>query len=328
MPAKRRTRVLAQSSATSAAASSLSSPSSAAAAATSAATTKRRSATTSRKGRGGKGAAGRGRIRGAGGRGGAGSVVTAEALPVATSSCNLVGVLTLSETALRLLRANPQADVVLDWINSQSAQPARPVVPTLAVGSSRFSLLEVSAPPHAHADVVVRQRHQCNFAGTISKEFQLSDMVVCDSSSENELRRLLLHQLAPKPLMRQHILDQWEGRESLVNKVLDEIAKSQSNGALILRNRAYLEVRPFEWQLYTEIERDTVIRNGRIAFTDLRLSPSAPEWRNLEPLPAVPSGLAVSLNEPVPAGTRSRVSHPGSASGAALVIQTRAPMMQ
>ncbi|KAJ3415840.1 hypothetical protein HDV05_003904 [Chytridiales sp. JEL 0842] len=129
-------------------------------------------------------------------------------------------------------------------------------------------------------------------------------------SIDPEFKSKLIHLLAPKPITHAEIVKKLGAAlEPQILTCLGVVAKTQSDGTLVLKNKTYLEVYPFRWETYSYKDRITVVQNARIAFGSLQLPPDAPEWKNLEEPQYSSPGSSLSGPENNGSGKESLLSN-------------------
>ncbi|KAJ3328467.1 hypothetical protein HDU76_009911, partial [Blyttiomyces sp. JEL0837] len=130
-------------------------------------------------------------------------------------------------------------------------------------------------------------------------------------------RSRLIHLLAPKPMAYSDIVKKLgSSLEPQIKEVLDQVAKTQSDGTLTLKAVTYKEVKPHEWETYTYKDKITVVGNAKIAFNHMKLPDDAPEWKNLIEPPPKPN--------PEPAAPISRSGGSDAAAGESTSTKTPA----
>lgn len=69
---------------------------------------------------------------------------------------------------------------------------------------------------------------------------------------------------------------------NLLSDVAEPAEQKSSGGTWRLRQRSWLEVRPFEWPKISEQERISMARSARLAFGALRIPENDPAWANVK----------------------------------------------
>ncbi|KAJ3191059.1 hypothetical protein HK101_008143 [Irineochytrium annulatum] len=141
------------------------------------------------------------------------------------------------------------------------------------------------------------------------------------------LRKKLIHLIAPKPISMPEIVNRMgKSMESYIKEIILKVAKLQTDEVhYVLRQQTYLELKPYEWAPYCQKDKDIVCSNARIAFGQLKLDPSRPEWRNIEPLSLMPGqSSSIGRKGQKPTGMASNAETPGSS--ASSTTSSSAPM--
>ncbi|KAG1870238.1 hypothetical protein DFJ58DRAFT_765245 [Suillus subalutaceus] len=126
------------------------------------------------------------------------------------------------------------------------------------------------------------------------------------SKANADIRRRLIHFLAVEPRETDLAVSRVCGNncddtaKANLLSILEEVAEQalarrgdNSPRKWALKNRTWLEVRPYEWEMYKQSERTNVARQGRVVLSSLRIPESDSVWdhfrfRNVAP----PTGAA------------------------------------
>ncbi|KAG0700840.1 hypothetical protein DFH29DRAFT_876312 [Suillus ampliporus] len=140
------------------------------------------------------------------------------------------------------------------------------------VTARKISPIPQTASSKANADV---RRRLVHFLAVEPRETDLAVARVCGNNCDATARTNLLSIL-------EEVAEQAQARKG------DKSPRKWS-----LKNRTWLEVRPYEWEIYKPTERTTIARAGRVVLSALKIPESEPVWdhfrfRNLPP----PTGVA------------------------------------
>ncbi|KAG1751448.1 uncharacterized protein EDB91DRAFT_1105640 [Suillus paluster] len=140
------------------------------------------------------------------------------------------------------------------------------------VTARKISPIPQTASSKANADV---RRRLIHFLAVEPRETDLAVARVCGNNCDATARANLLS-----------ILE--EVAEQILARKGDKSPRKWS-----LKNRTWVEVRPYEWEMYKPTERTNIARQGRVVLSALKIPESEPVWdhfrfRNLAP----PTGAA------------------------------------
>lgn len=136
----------------------------------------------------------------------------------------------------------------------------------------KISPIPQAASSKANADI---RRRLIHFLAVENRETDLAVSRVCGNNCDDTAKANLL---------------------SILEEVAEQILARKGDSSprkWALKNRTWLEVRPYEWEMYKQSERTNVARQGRVALSSLRIPESDSVWdhfrfRNVAP----PTGAA------------------------------------